>query len=205
MSLIVFSCCWCVGGSSITVLPFLVQIIRTFATVTILVLCVLANTLQYHDTVDSHKDARTHATSGPSRVRRRLSTARLGDPISVATVMGFLEIRTVSNSAQLRSIRLNMCIHAPASTQNSLSSGLITDAAGRHHTSVSEKKLPLSFASSFNTRVSAGASLLPFSLFQRPILKFWSVRTALVRTGALNHTKRWTFDFPNICVTLCVF
>ena len=158
----------------------------------------------------SHKDARTHAASGPSRVRRRLSTARLGDPISLATVMRFWEIRTVSNSAQLRSFRLNICIDAPASTKNSLSSGFITDAAGRHHTSVSEKKLPLSFALSFNTPfailyASAGASLLPFRLFLRPILNFWSVRTALVRTGALNHTKRWTFAFPNICVTLCVF
>ena len=146
----------------------------------------------------SHKDARTHTASGSSQVRRRLSTARLGDPISLATVMRFHKIRTVSNSAQLRSFRLNMCIDAPASTKNSLSSGFITDAAGRHHTSVSEKKPPLSFVLSFNTRVSAGALLLPFRLFQRPILKFWSVRTTLVRTGALNHTKRRTFAFPNI-------
>ena len=41
-----------VGGSSITILPLLVQIIRSFATVTTLVHCVLVNTLQYHDTVD---------------------------------------------------------------------------------------------------------------------------------------------------------
>ena len=43
--------CWCVGRSSITILPLLVQIIRTFATVTMFVQCVLVNTLQYHDVV----------------------------------------------------------------------------------------------------------------------------------------------------------
>ena len=41
-----------VGGSSITILPHLVQITWTFAIVTIFVQCVLVNTLQYHDTVD---------------------------------------------------------------------------------------------------------------------------------------------------------
>ena len=56
-SSIVFSCGWFVGGSSITILPLLVQIIRTFATVTIPVLCVLVNTLQYHDTVDLVQDS----------------------------------------------------------------------------------------------------------------------------------------------------
>ena len=45
-SSIVSCSCWCVGGSSITMLPLLVQIIRTFATVTIFVQCVLVNTLQ---------------------------------------------------------------------------------------------------------------------------------------------------------------
>ena len=44
--------CWCVGGCSFTILPLLVQIIRTCATVTTPVRCVLVNTLQYHDTVD---------------------------------------------------------------------------------------------------------------------------------------------------------
>ena len=56
-SSIVFSCGWFVGGSSTTILRLLVQIIRTFATVTIPVLCVLVNTLQYHDTVDLVQDS----------------------------------------------------------------------------------------------------------------------------------------------------
>ena len=44
--------CWCIGWSSITILPLLVHVVRTSATVTTPVRCVLVNTLQYHDTVD---------------------------------------------------------------------------------------------------------------------------------------------------------
>ena len=51
--------CWCLGGSSITILPLLVQIIRTFAIVTIFVQCVLVNTLQNHDTVNFLQDSVT--------------------------------------------------------------------------------------------------------------------------------------------------
>ena len=58
-SSIVSCCCSCVGGSSITILSLLVQIIRTFATVTMFVKCVLANTLEYHDTVDLVQDSET--------------------------------------------------------------------------------------------------------------------------------------------------
>ena len=47
MSSIVFSCFWSVGGSSITILPLLVHIIRTL------------NTLQCHDTVDFVQDSET--------------------------------------------------------------------------------------------------------------------------------------------------
>ena len=45
--------------TSITILPLLVQIIWTFTTLTIIVHCVLVNTLQYHDTVDLVQDAET--------------------------------------------------------------------------------------------------------------------------------------------------
>ena len=54
------SLCWCVGESSITVLPLLGEIICTFATATTLsCVCVLVNTLQYHDTVGFVKDSET--------------------------------------------------------------------------------------------------------------------------------------------------
>ena len=94
----------------------------------------------------------------------------------------------VSNSAEFRSFLLNMCIDAPESTTNSLSSGFIADGAGRHQTSVSEKKEA--------SHVSAGTSLLSLSLFLRPILKFWRVRNAL-----MNHSERWTFACSDVCVT----
>ena len=47
------------GGSSITILLFLVRNFWTFATVTIFVLCVLIDTLQYHDTVEFAQDSET--------------------------------------------------------------------------------------------------------------------------------------------------
>ena len=58
-SSIVFCLCRCLGGSSITTLPLLVQIIRTFATVTTFVLCVWVNTYQHRDTVDFVQDSET--------------------------------------------------------------------------------------------------------------------------------------------------
>ena len=58
-SFIVSCCCWCLGGSSITIMPLLVQIIRTFAIVTMFVQRVLVNTLRYHDTVDFAQDSET--------------------------------------------------------------------------------------------------------------------------------------------------
>ena len=48
--------CW---WGSISILPFLVHIFRTFATGTTPVLCVLVNTLQHHDTVDFVQDSET--------------------------------------------------------------------------------------------------------------------------------------------------
>ena len=51
-------------------------------------------------------------------------------PLAVTTVVGFFEILMVSNSAELRSFLLTVCILAPESTTNSLSSGFTVDAAG---------------------------------------------------------------------------
>ena len=85
---------------------------------------------------------RTHTRrfEDPHGSARRLLTARLWGPHLLATV------RTVSNYAELRSFRLNMCIDAPECTTSSLSSGFIADGGGRHHTSESEKKVALSFS-----------------------------------------------------------
>ena len=40
-------------------------------------------------------------------------------------------------------------------------------------------------------RCFTGTSLLPFRLFLRPILKFWSIGVTLMRITWANHSKRW--------------
>ena len=65
------------------------------------------------------------------------------------TVVGLLDVVTVSNSAEFKSFLLIMCIDAPESTTNSLSSGLIVDGEGRHQFSEGEKNVVLYFSFSF--------------------------------------------------------
>ena len=73
-----------------------------------------------------------------------------------------------------------MCIDAPESTTNSLSSGLILDSERRHHFSVGEKNAVFFFSINFQDFLSqlprcfASPMLLSFCLFLRPILKFWA-------------------------------
>ena len=90
----------------------------------------------------SYKGVCTHASSGPLRVRRRLLTACLGGPHSLATVVGLLDVVKV--------FLLIMCIDAPESTTNSLSSSLRVDA-GKHLFSEGEKNVALFF--SFNVKI----------------------------------------------------
>ena len=60
---------------------------------------------------------------------------------------------------------------------------LMVDDAGRHQFSEGEKNVVLYFSDNFGQlpRCFEGTSLLPFRLFLRPILKFWSVGAALMR------------------------
>ena len=67
--------------------------------------------------------------------------------IGSVTVVGLLDVVTVSNSAEFKAFLLIMCIDAPESTTNSLSSGLRVDA-GRHLFSEGEKNVVFCF--SFN-------------------------------------------------------
>ena len=105
----------------------------------------------------------------------------------VTTVVGLSEILTVSNSAELRSFLLTICMLAPESTTNSVSSGFIVDAAGKLHLSLDEKNVDFSRFFELidilgkSPRVSAGASLLSLSLLPRSVFKFHSVRTALMK------------------------
>ena len=50
-------------------------------------------------------------------------------------------------------------------------------------------------------RVSAGAPFLSLGLFLRSVLKFHSVRTALMRTFDLHFIQRWTFVVSDVCLT----
>ena len=90
--------------------------------------------------------------------------------------------------------------------QNSLSSGLGGDGAGRHQFSESEKNAVLCFSFYFwfffgqLPRCFTGTSLLPFHLFLRPILKFWSIWVTLMRITWVSHSKRWIL-VSNVSVT----
>ena len=57
------------------------------------------------------------------------------------TVVGLLDVVKVSNSAEFKSFLLIMCIDAPESTTNSLSSCLRVDSAGRHLFSEGERRM----------------------------------------------------------------
>ena len=65
-------------------------------------------------------------------------------PLAVITVVGFLDILMVSNSAELRSCLLTICIPVSESTTNYLSSGSFVDAAGSTHSSAGKWNVTLS-------------------------------------------------------------
>ena len=65
------------------------------------------------------------------------------DPFAVMTVVVRIDTRTVSMSAEFKSFSLSMCIDAPESATNSLSSDLIVDGAGRHQSNEGEKNVAL--------------------------------------------------------------
>ena len=114
----------------------------------------------------------------------------------------------VSNSAELRSFLLTICILDPESTTNSLSSCSLAEALGRTHFSASEKNVALSFAFELVfifgqiPSLALGTSFVSFCLFVGPTLDFDSVRTSLMSRFDLYVSKRWSFLFPDTRVTL---
>ena len=80
------------------------------------------------------------------------------------TIVGLQDFDKVSISASLKSFLLIMCIDAPESTTNSLSSGFNVDA-GRHLFSGDEKNAVLSCSFNFNTFLASfhAASRAPYS------------------------------------------
>ena len=105
-----------------------------------------------------------------------------------------------------------MCIDAPESTTNSLTSGFITDGAGRLHSLVRERKGALSFSlrsfrillASLHTSPREHRTYLSGSLPEADPRMLESMDCA-DEDFELNHTKRWTFAFSNVCVKQCGF
>ena len=81
-------------------------------------------------------------------------------PLAVTTVVGLLDVLMASNSAGLRSFSQTICILAPESTTNSLSSGSLAEALGSTHSSVGEKNVALSFALSLHIYMAISQALL---------------------------------------------
>ena len=75
-------------------------------------------------------------------------------PLAVVTVVGLLDVVTVSNSAEFKSFLLIMCIDAPKSTKKSRSSGLRVDA-GKHLFSEGEQNVALFFSFNFHTLLAS--------------------------------------------------
>ena len=71
-------------------------------------------------------------------------------PLAVVAVIGLLDVVTVSILAEFTSFSQIMCVDAPESTTNSLSSGLRVHA-GRHLFSEGEKNAVLFFSFNFRT------------------------------------------------------
>ena len=106
--------------------------------------------------------------------------------VAVITVVGVLDTRRVSRSAEFWSFLLCMCIEAPESTTNTLPSGFVEDGAGRHQTS--------ELADTFGRfpHNCAGASFLSRDFFFRSVFK----SATLVRIRMLNYILYWTISFP---------
>ena len=92
----------------------------------------------------------------------------------VTTVVKFLEIFTVSNSAEFRSFLLTVCMLAPESTKNSVSCGFVVDAARKTHSSEGESNEVVSvslnlwiFLASFPASPRAHRSCLSVSSWDR--------------------------------------
>ena len=87
-----------------------------------------------------------------------------------------------------------MCIDAPESTTNSLSSGFIKDGAGTHH-SVGEKKVALSFSLSFETFLS-NLHASPRAHRSRLSVSSWDLSSNFEANG-LRWRRTLTWIFPS--------
>ena len=81
-------------------------------------------------------------------------------PLAVITVVGLLDVLRVSNSAELKSFSLTICILAPESTTNYLSYGSFVDAAGSTHSTAGKWNVALSFSLSLQMILARFQALL---------------------------------------------
>ena len=116
-------------------------------------------------------------------------------PLAVMTVVGLHGFVKVSISALRRSFLLIMCIDAPESTTNSLSSGFNVDA-GKHLFSGDEKNAALSCSFSLNTFLASfhAASRAPCSCHSVSSCERYSNFGALGATLARDFGLEFWYD-----------
>ena len=107
--------------------------------------------------------------------------------LAVITVVGLLDVVMVSNSAELRSFLLTICILVPESPTNCFSLALLMTQQEYPFLRGKVECSLVSFSEfvyvfSKIPSLASGTSLLSFSLFIGPVFKFHSVRTSLMRT-----------------------
>ena len=126
-------------------------------------------------------------------------------PSAVITVVGLLDVLMVSNSAELRSFLLTICMFAPESTTNSLFLRLFHWRSREYP--FFRGKVECSFAFFFELEnvlikipsLASGTSLLSFTLFMG-LVQFRSVGTSLMRNFDNYYSQRW-FLFPDTRLT----
>ena len=111
------------------------------------------------------------------------------------TVVGLHQVDKISISASLKSFLLIMCINAPESATNSLSSGLRVDCAGRHQFSEGEKNAALCFLMLGYfwpaSKLLHGHIALAIPSLPETDPQIWSIGVTLMRITWANHSKRW--------------
>ena len=129
-------------------------------------------------------------------------------PLAVCTFMGFLDVRRVSSSQELKTFLLSMCIDAPESITKSRSSGFFRKGC-RHYPCFGrrvEGRLVLFFELVDTFRqvscFSAGASFLLRGFLECPVLQFSRARIKILRFTLLHYSLRWTLSVPNFYVVL---
>ena len=116
---------------------------------------------------------------------------------------GVLALRRVSISSELKSFLLSMCIDAPESNTNYLSSKDFEEGRRRCPGRVKRSFiLTVELVDTFRQVPChpAGASFLVQGFVLCPFLKSENARSALVRFTLLNDASRWTLPFPNFDV-----